>query len=316
MTRTMKAVRYDRYGPPEVLTIEDVPVPEPTPDQVRIDVRAAGVTLSDTYIRSARVQWHLVVPLRLALGIFRPRRKTLGLVYSGVVESVGEQVTRFAPGDEVYGMTGFDFGVFAQYKCLAVTDGARTGCMAIRPAGIRHEEAAVTAYGGLLALQAIDKAAIAPGDHVVLYGGSSTSGTLGIQMVKALGARVTAVAGTDNEGFVQSLGADSYLDYRSQDTPPEGSSFDVFLDCVGRHKTSPLRRALERSLPRGGRNVSIDDGDLLMDSSRLDRIREMVASGAVRPVLDRAYPMAEVLEATRYVEAGHKRGGVALTIPH
>jgi NADPH:quinone reductase-like Zn-dependent oxidoreductase len=312
----MKAVVYDRYGPPEVLRVEEVPAPEPNPEQVRLEVMAAGVSMSDQYIRSLEVMWQLWLPIRLALGFFRPRRRILGLVYSGIIDRVGEKVTKFQPGDPVYGMTGFDFGVYAQYKCLEPVDGARTGCMAIKPSNISHEEATAAAYGGLLGLQAIEKAGVQAGEHVLIYGGSGTSGTMAIQMAKALGARVTAVAGTNNQDFVRSLGADASLDYTTVESAPRGERYDVFLDCAGKHRKSPLRKSLEKRLKGQWRTASIDDGDMEMDSPRLDRIRDFVESGKVKPLVERSWPMEEIVDAHRQLANGHKRGGYAITIPH
>ncbi|MEZ4336149.1 MAG: NAD(P)-dependent alcohol dehydrogenase [Sandaracinaceae bacterium] len=312
----MRAVVYERYGPPEVLHLAEVPTPEPRPDEVRVRVHAAGVSMSDHYIRSLDVPWVLWLPIRVALGFFRPRRHIPGIVYSGVVDRVGAEITKLAPGDAVYGMTGFDFGAYAEYKCLRTKDGSKTGCIALKPGNVSHEEATVAAYGGLLALQAIDHARIEAGDRVLIYGGSGTSGTMAIQIAKAMGAHVTAVAGTDNQALVRSLGADASLDYRTTERAPEGERFDVFLDCAGKRRTSALREDLVRTFHGTWRTASIDDGDVRMDSACLDRIRALVESGAVKPVLGQAWPMEQIVDAHRALLSGHKRGGYAVSIVH
>jgi NADPH:quinone reductase-like Zn-dependent oxidoreductase len=311
----MLAATYDRYGPPEVLQIAQLETPKPRADEILLKVMAAGVSDSDKYIRSAKVMPQLVIPLRLAVGILRPRRRIIGIVFSGVVDSVGSKVTRFSPGDEVYGMTGFNFGVYAQYKCLKPVDSNKNGCMARKPAGIDHAEATVASYGGLLGLQAVEKAKVSKGDRVLVYGGSGTTGSLAIQICKVLGAHVTAVAGPHSQDFMRDLGADLVLDYTAENTDL-GDPYDVFLDTAGKHRSSALRTRLEKHIAAGARKASIDDSALLMDSSRLDRVRTYIEDQGVRPILDRSWPLTEVVAAHRALESGPKRGGFAVTIPH
>jgi NADPH:quinone reductase-like Zn-dependent oxidoreductase len=311
---TMKAVACPKYGPPEVLRLVDVPVPSPTPEQVRIRIHAAGVTMSDIFIRSARVTPLLQIPFRLMMGITKPRAPVVGFVFSGVIDQVGASITRFKRGDEVFCTTGFSLGAYAEYRCMAETDSRKHGCLALKPGNLTHEEATAAAYGGLLALQYSDKGNIEVGDDVLIYGASGTSGTIAVQYAKHLGARVTGVCGPHNVDLVRSLGADEIIDYTTSDAPPSGAQYDFVLDSVGGVRSSPLKRAVRRALKPGGSYVSIDDGDLLLESARLDRIRELVESRAITPVLGHTFPIAEIVEAHRLVESGHKRGGVAVTI--
>jgi len=310
----MKAVVCDRYGPPEVLHVTHVPRPAPRPDEVRIRILASAVTASDIFIRSAHVTARLQIPFRLMMGLTRPRHPILGFVFSGVVDETGMKTTRFQPGDEVFGGTGFRLGAYAEYRCMPESDSKTHGCLARTPRNLSHEQATAAAYGGLLALQYVDKCRIQSGDHVLVYGASGTSGTLAVQYAKRLGARVTGVCSTRNLDLVRSLGADDVLDYTRVDAPPLGAAFDVVLDSVGGLKTSRLKDACRRALAPGGRNVSIDDGDLELSSTRLEHLAELVESGALTPVVGATYSLADIVAAHRAVEGGHKRGGVAVAI--
>jgi NADPH:quinone reductase-like Zn-dependent oxidoreductase len=310
----MHAVVSNRYGPPEVLHLVQVPRPSPRPDEVRVRILASAVTASDIFVRSARVTPALQVPFRLMMGVTKPRHPILGFVFSGVVDEAGEQIRRLAPGDAVYGMTGFRLGAYAEYRCMPETDSRRRGCLARKPAGLTHEEATAAVYGGSIALQYVDRGAVRPGDDVLIYGASGTSGTIAVQYAKSLGARVTGVCSTAHLDLVTSLGADEVLDYTAVQSPPPGTRYDLVLDSVGGAKSSPLKTACRKALAPGGRYVSIDDGDLELSSARLERLTALVESGVIAPVLGRTYPLAEIVEAHRFVGTGHKSGGVAVTI--
>jgi len=312
--QTMRAVTCPKYGPPEVLRLVEVPVPSPTPDQVRIRIHAAGVTMSDIFIRSARVTPLLQIPFRLMMGITKPRAPIVGFVFSGVIDQVGARITRFKLGDEVYCTTGFSLGAYAEYRCMAETDSRNHGCLALKPNNLTHEEATAAAYGGLLALQYSDKGRIAADDAVLIYGASGTSGTIAVQYAKHLGARVTGVCGPNNVDLVKSLGADEVIDYTKTDAPPSGAHYDFVLDSVGPGKSSPLKKAIKTALNPGGSYVSIGDGDLLLESARMDQIRELIENKAIAPILGHTFPIEEIVEAHRLVQSGHKRGGVAVTI--
>ena len=309
----MRAVVCPRYGGPEVLELREVERPRPKDDEVCIRVKATAVTASDIFIRSSDLPLRVRIPMRLMIGITRPRRSVIGLVLAGDVESVGRDVKRFAPGDEVYGLTGFGLGAYAEYKCMKATD-SKHGCLALKPANLTYEESTAAAYGGLLALQFMDQGAIQPGQRVLVYGASSTSGTTAVQYAKHLGAEVTGVCSTANLELVRSLGADHVLDYTKVDALEPADRYDFVLDAVGKAKTSRLKESCRASVPGEDRYASIDDGALKLDSGRLAKMRELVEAGHVTPVVDRCYPLEEIVEAHRYVGQGHKRGGVAITV--
>ncbi len=311
----MRAVVCPRYGGPEVLELRDVPKPSPRDDEVCIRITATAVTASDLFIRGSRIPLRFRIPMRLMIGVMRPRRSIIGLVLAGEIESVGRDIRRFKPGDHVYGLTGFNLGAYAEYTCMKETDSTH-GCLALKPANVTYEEATAAAYGGLLALQALETGDIRRGQRVLVYGASSTSGTIAVQYAKHLGAHVTAVCGTANVELAQSLGADAVIDYTKVDALASGEQYDVVLDAVGKAKTSKLKESCRAHVSGAGRYVSIDDGSLLLDSGRLTRVKELVEAGAIRPVVDRCYPLDDIAEAHRYVEHGHKRGGVAITVGH
>lgn len=311
----MKAVICSKYGPPEVLKIRDVEKPVPKDNEVCIKIHSAGVTNSDVFIRGSQLPFPVVIFLRIAIGIRKPRKEIIGIVQSGEIESIGKNIKRFKVGDQVFGLTGFNLGTYAEYKCVQELDSKSFGCIALKPENLNYEEATVAAYGGLLALQYMEKGNIKPGHKVLIYGASGTTGTIAVQYAKYLGAEVTGVCSTSNIEMVKTLGADEVLDYTKQETLKPGTQYDFMLDAVGKSKTSKLRKACENALAPNGIFSSIDDGDLKLDSERLIKIKELVEQGYIKPVLDRIYPMEQIVEAHRYVEQGHKRGGVAISIP-
>ena len=203
----MKAAICTKYGAPEVLKIREVEKPTPKDNELCIKIFAAGVTASDIFIRSSNVPLRLLIPMRLMVGIIRPRQPILGLVLAGKVEAVGKNIKRFKVGDSIYGLAGFKFGAYAEYVCLKETD-STAGAIALKPYNINYEEATVAAYGGLLAFQFLVEGFIQKGDRVLVYGASGTSGTLAVQILKHLGAEVTGVCSTANLEMVTNLGAD------------------------------------------------------------------------------------------------------------
>jgi NADPH:quinone reductase-like Zn-dependent oxidoreductase len=313
---TMDAVVCRKYGPPEVLQITKVARPFPKPDEVCIRIHASAVTASDIFIRSARVNLAIQIPFRLMMGFTKPRNPAIGFVFSGVIDEAGEKTRRFMPGDKVYGTTGFRLGAYAEYRCMKETDSPQHGCLALKPENLTYEESTAAAYGGLLALQYVEKGNIQPGDNVLIYGASGTSGTLAVQYAKHLGAIVTGVCSTNNVDFVKSLGADEVIDYTRVDAPPTEARYDFVLDSVGGIKTSKFKKACRKALNPRGRYVSIDDGDLQLSSERMERLKTLIEAGTITPILGRTYPLGDIVEAHRFVERGHKRGGVAVTIPH
>ena len=311
--KKMKAIVCPKYGPPEVLQIREIEKPAPKEDEVLIKIYATAVTASDIFIRGSQIPIRYWIPMRLMLGLIKPRKSVIGLVLAGEIESAGKNIKRFKAGDKVYGLTGFGFGAYAEYKCMKETD-STYGCLAIKPNTISYEEATMAAYGGLLAFQFMEKRNIRRDQNVLIYGASGTTGTIAIQFAKYLGAKVTGVCSTPNLELVKSLGADAVIDYTKQDTLEPGVQYDFILDAVGKMKTSKLKDACKKALAPGGKYVTIDDGSLLLDSLRLDFIKELVEGGYIKPIIDKCFPFEEIVEAHRYVGKGHKKGGVAITV--
>jgi len=309
----MKAIICTKYGPPEVLKMKEVEKPAPKDDEVLIKIFATAVTASDIFIRGSQIPIQFWIPMRIMLGLTKPRKSIIGLVLAGKIESVGKNVKRFKLGDQVYGLTGFGLGAYAEYKCMKETD-STYGCLALKPNNLSYEEATVAAYGGLLAFQYMEKGNIQRGQKVLIYGASGTSGTTAVQFAKYLGAEVTGVCSTSNIELVKSLGADSVIDYTKKDSINLIKQYDFILDAVGKIKTSEVKETFKKALTPKGKYVSIDDGKLILDSNRLALIKELVENGHIKPVVDRSYPLEQIVEAHEYVGKGHKKGGVAITI--
>jgi NADPH:quinone reductase-like Zn-dependent oxidoreductase len=307
----MKAAVCPRYGPPEVLQVQDVPDPVPGAKDVLIRIRATTVTPSDCYIRSAIPTARLAMRLmaRVAIGFTRPRRPILGAVLAGEIEAIGRKVTGFHVGDSVWAFTVLRMGCYAQRTCLPATLKFLTPA----PSNLSPDEAAAIPYGGLMASYFLGKADIERGQQVLVYGASGANGTCAVQMAKHLGAEVTAVCSTANVDLVRSLGADTVLDY----TKEQGSAlgrYDVVFDAVGRRKTSPLKVASQSALTATGKYISVDDALPRFRRDDLIRLRELAEAGKLEPVIDRRYPLEQIAEAHRYVEQGHKKGNVVITI--
>ena len=310
---TMKAFICTKYGPPEVLQLREMEKPAPKDDEVLIKTHATAVTASDIFIRGSQIPIRYWIPMRLMIGLTKPRKSIIGLVLAGEIESVGKDIKRFKTGDQVYGLTGFGLAAYAEYKCMKETD-STYGCLALKPGNISFEASTVAAYGGLLAFQYMEKGNIRSGQNVLIYGASGTTGTTAIQLAKYLGATVTGVCSTSNLALVKSLGADVAIDYTREDTLTRGIQYDFILDAVGKAKTSKLKDACKKALAPGGKYISIDDGSLKLDSGRLALIRDLVEAGHIKPVVDRCFTFEEIAKAHRYVEQGHKKGGVVVKV--
>lgn len=306
----MKAATCKRYGPPEVLQIEEVHKPVPKAREVLIRVGATAVNSSDWYIRSAMPTAPLFfrVLMRLFIGLRAPRKPILGLVVAGRVEAVGRSVRKFQAADRVFAFTGFHFGAYAEYICLPEATAVAT------PSRLTDEEAAAIPYGGLLALHFLKKAHIRSGESVIVYGASGAVGTAAVQLATHFGAQVTAVCSGGNAALAKSLGADDVLDYATQHSPPAGKRYDLFFDAVGKRKTSRLRVACLDALAPGGRMISVDDGMPRMNARALAVLKELVDAGKLRPVIDRTYLLEQIADAHRYVEQDHKKGNVVVTV--
>ena len=317
----MKAVVQDRYGPPTVLRIAEVDRPEPKANEILIRVHASTVSQTDTHVRAAHpFFWRLIG------GVRRPRWRTLGVDLAGEVEEVGSAVTEFNVGDAVFGSPSALLGCHAEYVC------SRTGrALALKPAGMTFEEAAATYDGGSQALSAMRQAEVQMGQRLLIYGASGSLGTAAVQLAKHLGAHVTGVTSSKHVDLVRSLGADEVIDYTRQDFTKTGETYDAIIDAVGKHHFRRSRRALKPGgvfvATDGLENVALWAVMRLFGRRRLrfasgrrskddiELLKQLVEAGEYRPVIDRTYPMAEVAEAHRYVDAWHKAGNVVLTIP-
>lgn len=313
--KKMKAIFCTKYGPPEVLKLGEANKPIPKDNEMLVEVRATAVTRSDLFIRGSKIPLYFKVLMRLYLGILKPRKSIIGLVFAGIVRSVGSEITRFKPGDEVYGMTGFKLGAYAQFVCVKETD-SKTGCVSIKPQNITFEESTYAVYGGSLALQFMEAGNIKKGQNILIYGASGTTGTFAVQYGKILGSSVTGVCSSRHIDLIKSLGADHILDYTKADTLDGNTKFDFMLDAVGKAKTSKLKRACKKALTKEGKYSSIDDSSLQLSAKRLDLITKLVKEDGIKPILDQTFPLEEIVEAHRYVELGHKYGGVAITVGH
>ena len=307
----MRAAVCTRYGPPEVLQLRDVDEPVVGKHDVLIRIRATAVTASDCFIRSAVPNARLVmrIMLRLVIGMRKPRRPIQGAVLAGEIEATGKDVTRFRIGDRVWAFTMLRFGCYAQRTSLPSTFRLLTPS----PSNLTDEEAAAIPYGGLIASSFLRRGSIQPREEVLVYGASGAIGTCAVQLVKHLGANVTAVCSTVNMELVRSLGADAVLDY-TKDTLPAGRRYDVVFDAVGRRKTSALKVASADALAPGGRSISVDDRTPRLGDDDLLQLKALVEAGTLRPVIDRRYSLEQIAEAHRYVEQGHKKGNVVVTV--
>ncbi len=311
----MKAVICTKYGPPEVLQIKEVEKPFPKDNEVLIKILATTVHIGDTKIRRFEpglgpVKDFFFKPLmRMIVGFTGPRKKILGMELSGEIEAIGKDVTLFKLGDPVFASTEFRFGTYAQYCCIP-----ENGILAIKPINMTHEEAAPVSNGGITALIHLRKANIQKGQKVLIYGASGSVGTYAIQIAKYYGAEVTAVCSTSNLELVKSLGADKVIDYTQKDFTENGETYDVIYDAVGKIKSSKRKKSLSKS----GQylNVLTMSGNIKLNIKDLYTLKELCEAGKLRTVIDRRYSMEEIVEAHRYVDKGHKKGNVVITIEH
>jgi NADPH:quinone reductase-like Zn-dependent oxidoreductase len=305
----MRTIVYERYGPPEVLQLREAPQPTPKADELLIKVVATTAHVGDTRMRRFDVpawQWLFA---RLYLGVRKPKRPILGMELAGDVEAVGRDVTQFKAGDAVFGSTfRSDFGAYAEYKCMRAD-----GMLAIKPAGVAYGEAAALPGGGLTALNVLRKAAIQPGQSVLIYGASGSVGTYAVQLAKASGAVVTGVCSTANLAMVESLGADAVIDYTREDVAQWGKAYDVVFDAVDK---LPPAQAKAWIKPQGTylnvRTSSGSDKDLKPED--LVYLAALMEAGKLRTVVDRCYLLEEMVEAHRYVDRGHKKGNVIIMV--
>ncbi len=327
----MRAVVYDRYGPPEVLRLEDVLQPVPKDDEVLVRIHATTVNRTDCGFRSgkpfiARVGYSYFTTGSFFKALLQPKQRILGTELAGEVEAVGTAVNQFAVGDRVFGVNAGDLGAHAEFICMR-----ESAPLALMPDGMTFEEAAPVCDGAILALNCLRPADLRTGQRILIYGASGSIGTAGVQLAKYFGADVTAVCSTKNVETVRALGADEVIDYVQVDFTKNGQTYDVIFDAVGKHSF----RRCRGSLKRGGVYLATDGLQNLFLAVWTARIGEkrvvfdlpprytkkdvlllkgLIEAGKYRPVIDHCYPLEQVVEATRYVETEQKTGNVVLTV--
>ena len=306
----MKAVVCTRYGPPEVLQVKELATPVPRKNEVRVRISATAVTSSDCYLRGLRLSPAYRIMARLMIGWKAPRQPVLGMVLSGEVDSVGPDAKSFEVGDRVFGFNRHLFGTYAQYVCWP-----EDGLLASRPGNFTDEESAAIPYGGLLALHFLRQADVRAGQSVLVFGASGAVGTSAVQLARHLGAEVTGVCSTANVDLVASLGATTVIDYTSEDFTDRAERYDLIFDAVGKRKSAAALRRCRQVLAPGGACVSVDDGTPKLRREDLVLLGELATTGEIRPVIDRTYALDEIVDAHRYVDTGHKRGNVVITVP-
>jgi len=323
----MKAITYRRYGPPDVLQIEDVPTPSYSDDEVLVRVQAAEATKGDCELRRFRfaVRWFWL-PLRLALGVRRPRRRVLGGYFAGEIAAVGKAVTEFSPGQRVYGATGLRFGAYGAYVAVPAQ-----GPIAAMPMSMDATQAAAVPLGGLNALHFLERARIQPGETVLINGAGGSIGAHAVQLAKAMGAQVTAVDHARKEVFLRGLGADTFIDYRQSDFTADARTYDVILSMVasasygrclpvlqptGRYVLANPRLSdmLRAPITNAFTRQRVDIAFAPESRVALEALRTLIEQGKLGPIVDQVEPMERAAEAHRRVEREERLGAVVLAI--
>lgn len=327
----MKAIVCKKYGPPEVLQLHDVSKPSPKDNEVLIKIYAASVSAADCEIRRFDFPDWVWLPIRFWFGLFKPRIKVLGQDLAGVVEAVGKEVKSLKTGDRVFASTGATLGAYAEYICLR--EFADLGATAMMPSNLSFEEAAAVPYGGGEAFNYLQQANIHAGDKVLIIGAGGSFGTFAVQLAKLQGAVVTAVDSTSKMDMLRSLGADEVVDYTKQSIAENDEKYDVIFEVISKpHFSQNVKLLAENGcylMANPGFSQLIQGWWVSITSKRkvifgagsgtsqdLDTLRELIETGKIRPVVDRIYPLEQMVEAHRYAESGNKIGNVVVTISH
>ncbi|GAB6438592.1 NAD(P)-dependent alcohol dehydrogenase [Bacillus luti] len=324
----MKAIVYTKYGPPDVLQLKEVEKPSPKENEILVKIKATTVTAGDIRSRSFTVPSSVWIPARITLGFKHPKKQILGMEFSGEVESVGKNVTRFKVGDPVFAATQTNFGSYAEYICLP-----EDGPVCVKPSNITYEEAAALPIGARTALFFLRKANIQNGQNVLIYGASGSVGSYAVQLSKYFGATVTGVCSSSNLEWVKSLGADKAIDYTASDFSTIDGAYDVIFEAVNKSAFSDCMKLLKADgtyinivepLPSAqmlwtkltSRKKLILSQNAPETSEALNFLKELVENGKIKVVIDRQYNFAEIIEAHIYVEKGHKKGNVVINVKH
>lgn len=328
----MKAIIWTKYGSPDGLQLREVETPTPKENEVLIQIHAAAASRADTEFRRLDIPFPISLPIRLYLGLFKPIRiKILGTEFAGEVVAVGKDVTQYQIGDQVYGYTGLGFGTYAEYMCLSEKPSALLGVMSKRPTNVTYEEAATVPFGGLEALHSLDRASIQRGQKVLIVGAGGSIGTYSVQLAKHYGAEVTGVDSGGKLDMLRSIGAEHVIDYKQEDYTKNGQKYDVIMDTIGgssfagsvRSLTEngtylnvnpKLHHRLQMAWNKGRSNKKFLSWEGSYTTKNLLRLKELVETGAIKPVIDRVYPLEQIAEAHRYVETDQKKGNVVVRI--
>ncbi|MEH7585760.1 NAD(P)-dependent alcohol dehydrogenase [Priestia megaterium] len=302
----MKAMVCTKYGKPDVLQLQEVEKPIPKENEILIKIYATTVTSGDCRVRSFNSPLLLWLPMRIVLGLRKPRKSILGVELAGEVEEVGKNVTRFKKGDQLFAMTGMKFGGYAEYICLP-----EKGTIAVKPENVTHEEAASISFGGTTALHFFRKGNIQAGQKVIIYGASGAVGTAAVQLASYYGAEVTGVCSAKNSELVKSLGADRVIDYQHENFIEKEDRYDLIFDAIGKITKNQCKEALALN----GRFVSVEgQGISKVQTKDLLLLKKLMEEGQIKSVIDRCYSLEQIPEAHEYVETGRKIGNVAVVL--